>query len=71
MDLRTLAAALYPYLKELVEQPVCEHQYVLTGTPRRNHQHFETLFTYEFFCERCLDVKVKTKHVAGSHTYWT
>lgn len=64
MDVEKLAEQLYPLIRaRLVEElrTNCVHQYVLSSAPRRYYTTHETWFTYEFFCEHCLDVKHKTK----------
>jgi hypothetical protein len=66
MDPEALAAELFPHLRALLLaalREVCVHQYVLVGSPRRRYSEQETWITYEFFCERCLDVKHKTKRI--------
>lgn len=74
-DLKELARQLLPYvLKELREAIPAEHvhQYVVTGGPRRVIERFEDVVVYTFFCEHCLDVKTKIKHLPRhGEPYWT
>jgi hypothetical protein len=75
MDIEELAKQLYPLIRaQLLEEMREEHvhQYVITGGPRRVIERFEDVVIYVFFCEHCLDVKTKIKHIPRhGDSYWT
>lgn len=50
----------------------CEHKYVLIGEPQRKYNdRSETVYAHRFFCEKCLDMRTKLRHVHNSGEYWT